>query len=112
MTTHRKDCLSGAPCFCTLPDEVTGVEKDWLGPEDETKHIIFHMQSDAAEKRWLHAEESGLELEESGEFSIRIHHPKLKSLSFIFRTICIIPKSLLRDVYALIGHYLNDNDKN
>lgn len=110
MTTHRDDCCPCCgTCYCTLPGDIEGEERDWLGPKDETKHIIFTMQSNDHEK-WWHCTADGIELENFSEFSVRIHDPKLRSLSFINRTIAILPKSQLRSIHALIGGYLNDKD--
>lgn len=89
--------------------KITGEEYDWLGPIDEEKHIVFKMQSSSCEKWWLMSAD-GLTLDDHSEFSVRIHDPKLRSLSLILRTIAIIPKSKLRSIYNLIGRYLDDHD--
>ena len=107
MTIHREDCLSGAPCFCTLPDEITGVERDWLGPEDETKHLVYKGQSTCNEQQWFFTSD-WLTLEEYSEFSVRLFDPKARSLSWISKTLAILPKSKLRAIYNLIGAYLDE----
>lgn len=92
------------------PEEFDALERFWLGPKDRFKHTVYHMQSDATQRKWL-ATPDGTQLDPNySEFSIRIHDPKARSLSFIYRTICIIPKSRLRIIYNLIGAYLNDHD--
>lgn len=88
-----------------------GNEFDWLGPKDEKKHLIYHAQSKTTEQYWYLNEEL-LELDpDYSEFSVRIHDPRCRSLSFVFRTIAILPKSKLRTIYNLIGSYLNEMDK-
>ena len=42
--------------------------------------------------------------------AVRIHDPNFRSLSFINRTIAILPKRRLRSIYRLIGEYLNEKD--
>jgi hypothetical protein len=85
-------------------------ERFWLGPKDPAKHMVYKMQWTSTEQRWL-ATPDGTRLDPNySEFSIRIHDPKARSLSFIYRTICILPKSRLRTIYNLIGEYLNEFD--
>lgn len=93
-----------------LEDDFDAAERFWIGPRDRFKHVVYHMQSDSTQQEWL-ATQDGIELDPNySEFSIRIHSPKALSLSFIYRTICILPKSKIRAVYALIGEYLNEYD--
>lgn len=92
--------------------EIDGTEADWLGPKEEKKHVVYFAQSDKSEKHWLMSDDL-IELDpDYSEFSIRIHDPRLRSLSFIYRTIAILPKSKLRLIHKLIGEYLNDQDSN
>ena len=87
-----------------------GNELDWLGPKDETKHLVYHMQTVDAD--W-YATAEHLELDPNySDFSVRIHWPGMRSLSFIYRTLAILPKSKLRDIYNLIGAYLERVDNN
>lgn len=93
------------------PEEFDAAERFWIGPKDPKKHTIYHMQTDTTQQEWLAAKD-GTELDPNySEFSVRIHDPKARSLSFIYRTIAILPKSRLRAIYNLIGEYLNDVDK-
>ena len=88
---------------------INGLEQDWLGPTDETKHIIFSGQSTKTEKRWYFSEDL-IELDpDYSEFSVRIHDPRARSLSFIYRTLAILPKTQLKTIHALIGEYLEDH---
>ena len=90
--------------------EETGQERDWLGPKDESKHITFTGQSKSTEKRWYFSGDL-IELDpDYSEFSIRIHDPRCKSLSFVNRTLAILPKSQLRTIHNLIGDYIDDQD--
>jgi hypothetical protein len=91
-------------------DELDAQERFWLGPVDPTKHVVYHAQRSATEQEW-YATPDGTTLDPNySELSIRIHDPKARSLSFIYRTICILPKSRLRTIYNLIGRYLNEHD--
>lgn len=87
-----------------------GNEHDWLGPQDEKKHQVFHAQSSCMEKHWFFSRDL-IELDpDYSEFSVRIHDPRSRSLSFIYKTIAILPKSRLRTIYNLIGAYLDKHD--
>lgn len=92
------------------PKEFDAAERFWLGPKDKFKHLVWHMQRDSTMSKWL-ATRGGIELDPNhSEFSIRIHNPKARSLSFIYRTICILPKSKVRAVAALLNAYLEEHD--
>ena len=84
-----------------------GSEKDWLGPQEsrENQYLVYHNQTNFFTSDLL-----ALETDYS-EFSVRLHDPQLKSLSFINRTLAILPKSKLRAIYSLIGEYLDTIDK-
>ena len=85
-------------------------ERYWIGPENPEAHVVYHAQSETTEKRWL-LTGTGVELDpDYSEFSVRIHDPHTMSLSFIHRTIAILPKSKLRGIYNLIGGYLEKFD--
>jgi hypothetical protein len=85
-------------------------ERFWLGPKNPSCHVVWHMQNEGTQSKWVAAKD-GTTLDASySEFSVRIHDPHARSLSFINRTIAIIPKSRLRTIYALIGEYLNEHD--
>jgi len=91
-------------------EEWDAAERFWLGPINPKKHTVYQAQSDSTQQKWIAATD-GTELDpDYSEFSVRIHDPKARSLSFIYRTICIIPKSRLRTIYNLIGEYLNEMD--
>jgi hypothetical protein len=92
-------------------DTLDAMERFWLGPRDPKKYVVHHMQRPATEQEW-YATPDGTTLDPNySEFSVRIHDPKARSLSFIYRTISILPKSRLRIIHKLIGAYLNDHDK-
>jgi len=92
-------------------DDWDAAERFWLGPNDRTKHTVYKMQWTSTEHKWLAAQDGTVLDPNYSEFSVRIHDPKARSLSFIYRTIAIIPKSRLRTIYNLIGEYLNEFDK-
>ena len=88
--------------------EMDAAEKFWIGPSNPELHTVYKLQSLGSE--WLTLP-TGLELDPTySEFSVRVHHPKARSLSFINKTIAILPKHLLREIHALIGEYLNEYD--
>ena len=88
--------------------KASGTELDWLGPKDESKHLIYRMQGQQG--RWLSSSDL-IELDpDYSEFSVRIHDPRCRSLSFINRTLAILPKSQLRTIHNLIGDYLEEVD--
>jgi len=94
-----------------VEDTLDAQERFWIGPRNPEKHVVYHMQRDSTQQEWL-ATPDGTVLDPNySEFSVRIHDPKARSLSFIYRTICILPKSRLRIIYALIREYLNEMDK-
>lgn len=83
----------------------------WVGPKHPWRHVVHKMNASATEQMWFQAGD-GTRLEpDHSEFSIRIHDPSMRSLSFINRTIAIIPKSRLRTIYNLIGGYLEAIEK-
>jgi hypothetical protein len=85
-------------------------ERFWLGPVDPTKHIVYKNQFDGTQSKWLAATD-GTELDPHySEFSIRLHDPKARSLSFVNRTIAIIPKSRIRTIVRLLQAYLDESD--
>lgn len=91
-----------------MSDEITenGSERDWLGPKNECKHVIYQAQRPSTEERWYLSDDL-LELDpDYSEFSVRIHDPRCRSLSFIHRTLAILPKSKLKTVHKLISEYL------
>ena len=90
---------------------IPGQEHDWIGPKDETKHVVFQGQSVTTERRWFFSRDL-IELDpDYSEFSVRLHDPRCRSLSFVYRTLAILPKSHLRTIYNLIGAYLYAHDK-
>jgi hypothetical protein len=108
---HTDACLAGihAACTCTR-DKLDAVERFWLGPVNREESLIYRQQLSNTESKWTTVKD-GTTLDPSySEFSVRIHDPHARSLSFINRTIAILPKSRLRTIYALIGRYLNEHD--
>ena len=93
------------------PEEWDAQERFWLGPRNRFCHTIYQMQKDTTNEKWVAAEDNTTLDPNFSEFSVRIFDPKAVSLSFIYRTICILPKSRLRSIYNLIGEYLNAFDK-
>jgi hypothetical protein len=87
-------------------------EQFWLG-EQRTRgeDVVMRMQNEVEEKAWL-ATLGGTALDPSySEYSIRLYDPNIRSLSFIHRTLAILPKSRLLAIFNLIGEYL-DNTEN
>ena len=91
-------------------DDLDAAERFWLGPVDPTKHVVYHAQRPATEQEWFTVPDGTILDGNYSELSVRIHDPKARSLSFIYRTIAIIPKSRLRSIYRLIGAYLEKHD--
>ena len=91
-------------------DEFDAQERFWLGPKNPEKHVVYHMQSGDTEQKWIDCEDGTVLDGNYSEFSVRKQDPKARSLSFIYRTIAIIPKSRLRAVHRLIGAYLEAHD--
>lgn len=91
-------------------DKLDAQERFWLGPRNPMLYIVYHMQRNYPQEAWT-VTPDGTELDPNySEFSIRIHDPKARSMSFINRTIAILPKSRLRSIYNLIGEYINEHD--
>ena len=90
--------------------EMDAAERFWLGPVDKTKHLVYRAQSDSTQQKWF-ATKDGIHLDPNySEWSVRIHVPSSRSLSFVYKTLAILPKSKLRAIYNLIGEYLNEKD--
>lgn len=90
--------------------EITGNERFWVGPLDPDSHLVYKMQSRSTEKEWLQTVDNTVLDKDYSEFSVRIYDPQARSLSFINRTMAILPKSRLRSIHALIGAYLDAID--
>lgn len=91
--------------------EIDAAERFWIGPKLRHRHLCYKNQKGWVESEWVAAED-GTTLDPGySEFSIRIHDPHAKTLSYVNQTIAIIPKSRLRTIHALIGEYLNEIDK-
>lgn len=91
-------------------EDFDAAERFWLGPRQSPKHVVYHMQRDSTQQKWLETS-GGIRLDPNySEFAVRVHDPKARSLSFIYRTICVLPKSKIRAVVALLEEYLNDVD--
>jgi hypothetical protein len=98
-------------CHCKPEeDKFDAAERFWLGPNDPTKHTVYKNQFDGTQSKWLNTPDGTILECDYSEFSVRIHDPKARSLSFVNRTIAILPKSRLRIIYKLIGEYLNEHD--
>ena len=83
-------------------------ERFWIGPEDPDRHTVMRMQRQATEEQWL-ATRDRTEFDPAySEYSVRIYDRNIPSLSFLHRTIAILPKSRLRSIYNLIGEYLDN----
>jgi len=91
--------------------DIPGQEYDWIGPKDETKHVVFQGQSVTTERRWYFSRDLITLDPDYSEFSVRLYDPRCRSLSFVYRTLAILPKSHLRTIYNLIGAYLYGHDK-
>lgn len=86
-------------------------ERFWIGPENPEQHTVYHAQSESTEVKWLEASDATQLDPDYSEYSVRVHDPQARSLSFINRTIAILPKSRLRTIYNLIGLYLKTFDE-
>lgn len=86
--------------------KITGQEYFWLGPINEKKYLVYKMQTDRG-RYYTTGDYIKLDPDYS-EWSVRIFDPRCRSLSFINRTLAILPKSKLRAVHKLIGAYLDD----
>lgn len=85
-------------------------EKFWIGPKNPELQTVYLMASETTEQAWLECKD-GTQLDPNySQFSVRIHDPKIRSLSFIYKTLAILPKSRLRTIYNLIGKYLAKYD--
>ena len=90
--------------------EIDAAERFWLGPVDGEECHIYKSQLSQTEQAWVAAED-GTTLDTTySEFSVRLYDPHARSLSFINRTIALLPKSRIRTIYKLIGEYLNEID--
>jgi hypothetical protein len=87
-------------------------EQFWLGEQrTEAEVVVLKMQNETEEKRWL-STLGGTSLDPAySEYSVRIYDPNIQSLSFIHRTLAILPKSRVRAIHKLIGVYLHEYDK-
>lgn len=83
-------------------------EKFWLGEDWSMGEVaINHMQTTDGD--WYETED-GLQLDGNySEWSVRVYHPRTRSLSWLHKTIAILPKSQLRALHKLIGEYLGNN---
>jgi hypothetical protein len=91
-------------------DQFDASERFWLGPKNPKRHAVYWMQTGPVERQWIDAEDGTMLDGNYSEYSVRLHDPKARSLSFIYRTIAILPKSRLRSIYNLIGRYLEVHD--
>jgi len=92
-------------------DKFDAQERFWLGPVNPAKHIIYYAQRCSTEQDWLVAKNGDVELDPNySDYSIRLHCPKARSMSFIYRTIAILPKSKVRAIAALLNAYLERHD--
>jgi hypothetical protein len=91
-------------------DTLDAIERFWIGPRNPKAHVVYHGQRDSTQQKWIDCEDGTVLDCNYSEFSVRLHDPKARSLSFIYRTIAIIPKSRLRSVHRLIGRYLDAHD--
>lgn len=83
-------------------------EKFWVGSKAAWLQRDYHVNRMQASdgKLWLE-DVSGLRLDpDYSEYSVRIYHPTSRTLSFVLSTVAIIPKSLVRRVFNLLGEFL------
>ena len=92
-------------------DDMPGQEQDWLGPRDESKHLVYHGQRTCNQERWFFTSDLITLDPDYSELSVRLHDPRARSLSWINKTLAILPKSKLRSIHNLIGAYLDTHDK-
>jgi hypothetical protein len=93
-----------------LDEKFDATERFWLGPKSPTDTVIYKNQFDGTQSKWLSTEDgTALECDYS-QFSVRVHDPKARSLSFVNRTIAILPKSRIRKIVALLTEYLEEID--
>jgi hypothetical protein len=97
--------------FKDVDDKFDAMERFWLGPRNPKAHVVYHGQLDSTQMKWIDCEDGTVLDANYSEFSIRLHDPKARSLSFIYRTLAIIPKSRIRSVHRLLGRYLDAMDK-
>jgi hypothetical protein len=94
-----------------VEDKFDAMERFWLGPKNPKAHVLWHGQKDSTQQKWIDCEDGTVLDGNYSEFSVRLHDPKARSLSFIYRTIAIIPKSRIRSVVRLLQMYLDMVDK-
>jgi len=85
-------------------------EKFWVGPADPENHAVMHMQCSDVERNCSMTPDGTCLQTDYSEYSVRLYDPNIPSLSFIHRTLAILPKSRLRSIYNLIGDYLETYD--
>ena len=95
-----------------MDEKFDAAERFWIGPNDPTKHTIYKNQFDGTQSKWLNTPDGTVLECDYSEFSVRVHDPKARSLSFTNRTIAIIPKSRVRKIVALLTEYLKEVDAN
>lgn len=82
-------------------------ENFWSGEHWLDGDVVVNKMQASDGKRWLETDKK-LCLDPSySEWSVRIFDPNNKSLSWVLSTLAIIPKSLIRQVHALLGEYLD-----
>ena len=86
-------------------------DRYWIGPEDPESHAVYHMQCSDVERDCAKTPDGTCLNSDYSEYSIRIYDPNIRSLSYVHRTIAILPKSRLRSIHKLLGDYLETYDK-
>lgn len=83
-------------------------EKFWIGSEDcwtQGDKVVNHMRTTDGQDYFECTD--GLRLDcDYSDFSVRIYHQSDRTLSFVLKTIAILPKSTLRSIHKMIGDYL------
>lgn len=85
-------------------------ERFWLGPVNPEQHMVYKNQASSVQQAWYTCPDGTILEPGYSEFSVRICDPNARSLSFVNRTMAILPKSRLRSIHRLIGEYLNEID--
>jgi phosphatidylethanolamine-binding protein (PEBP) family uncharacterized protein len=87
-------------------------EQFWLGEQrTQAEVVVLKMQNETEEKRWF-STLGGTSLDPGySEYSVRLYDPDTPSLSFIHRTLAILPKSRVRAIHKLLGAYIHESDE-
>jgi len=91
---------------------IDATEKFWIGDRScwtQADVVVNHMSS--VEGEWFQTAD-GLVLDpDYSDWAVRIYHPKDRTLSFVLKTMAILPKSMIRRIYALLGEYIKYDEE-